>query len=66
MFITFTIDTRQKKSKKIRMHKKKFNASSGWRKTVISKKRSFWQKIKAWKRSLGAKQYRLGEQTIIF
>ena len=66
MFITFTIDTSKKRKQKVRMHKKKFSAASGWRKTLHVKKRSMWQKIKAWKRTLGPKQYKFGEQTVIF
>ena len=66
MFITFTIDTNQKKSKKVRLKRRRFNAASGWRRTVFSKKRGLWQRFKAWRKSLKTKQYKFGDQMVIF
>ena len=64
MFITLTIDTSQKK--KLRLHKKKFNPSTGWRKSVNVKKRKLSHRIATWKRNLRTKQYKLNDQVAMF
>lgn len=64
MFITLTIDTNQKK--KIRLFKKRFDASTGWRKTLHSKKRNLWQRFFAWRRSLKDHHYKLDGQIAMF
>ena len=64
MFITLTIDTSQKR--KIRMHKKNFNPSTGWRKSINSKKRSLHHRLAAWKRNLKTKSYKLDGQVAMF
>ena len=64
MFITLTIDTSKKR--KLRLHKKKFTAKSGWRRSLNTKKRSFHHKIAAWKRSFRTKNYKLGGQVAMF
>ncbi len=67
MFITLTIDTSIKKKKSaVRMKRKKFNPAAGWRKAVHVKKRSLWQRIKSWKRSLRGGDYKLDGQPIMF
>ena len=64
MFITVTIDTSQKR--KLRLHKKRFNSSTGWRKTINTKKRSLHHRIAAWKRSFKTKNYKLDGQVAMF
>lgn len=64
MFLTVTIDTTQKN--KIRFHQKKFDATSGWRKAINSKKRNWMQRFMAWRRSLKRKQYKLDGQIAMF
>ena len=66
MFITLTIDTSQKKNHKVRMNNKKFNPARGWRKAINSKKRNFWQRVSAWRRSLKAHAYKLDGQIAMF
>ncbi|MDA1060774.1 MAG: hypothetical protein O3B47_03200 [bacterium] len=66
MFITLTLDTTRQNKSKIRLHKKKFNAASGWRKNIHSKKRNLFQRIKAWRRSLKARHYKLDGQVAMF
>lgn len=66
MFITLTIDTSQKKNSFINLHRSKIDAKSGWRKAIHVKKRSFFQKFKAWRRSLKSGQYKLGGQIAMF
>lgn len=62
MFITLTIDTNRKNKTKLRMHKQKFNLSSGWRRALHIKKRTMWQKIKAWRKDIKGTQYKLDGQ----
>lgn len=64
MFITLTIDTKQKQ--KIRINKSKINVASGWREAVHTKKRSFHHKIAVWKRSWKMNHYKLDGQTAMF
>jgi hypothetical protein len=67
MFITLTIDTTQKKNKsKIRLNKSSINPAKGWRGMVHMKKRSVWQKLKSWKKSLKPKKYTLNGQPVMF
>jgi hypothetical protein len=66
MFITLTIDTSQKNKNKIKMHKNKFNAASGWRKKIHTKKRNLGQRFNAWKRSLKSHSYKLDGQIAMF
>lgn len=64
MFITLTIDTSQKR--KLRLHKKKFNPASGWRKAMNVRKRTLSHRIANWKRGLRTKQYNLQDQAAMF
>lgn len=66
MFITLTIDTNQKKNSFINLHKSKVDAKSGWRKTIHGKKRSLWQKMQTWRKTLKPNQYKLGGQAAMF
>lgn len=66
MFITLTIDTHQKKRAAVRLHQSKVNPASGWRKKFHMKKRSVWQKLKDYKRSLKQSQYSLDGQAAMF
>jgi len=66
MFLTITIDTAQTKKSKVRFQKKDFKVSDGFIKSLNSKKRSLWQRIKAWRRSLRGGQYRLEGQSVMF
>lgn len=66
MFLTFTIDTKQKKRHFVRFNTKNFNPFGGWRKPLGAKKRSLWQRIKSWRRSLKDKCYKLGGQIAMF
>jgi len=66
MFITLTLDTTRQNKSKIRLHRKKFDASSGWRKKIHSKKRSLWQRVKAWRRSVKDHHYKLDGQIAMF
>lgn len=66
MFITFTIDTHQKKHPKVRFTTKRFNPSNGWQKALHAKKRSLWQKVTTWRRSLRQGVYKLGGQIAMF
>lgn len=66
MFITFTIDTHKKKNKMVRFNTKRFNPANGWQKAINAKKRSFWQKAVAWRRSLREGAYKLGGQPAMF
>lgn len=68
MLLTLTIDTTQvKRGNKLRFHKKKFNPATGWRKEIHMRRRSLWQKFKAWRRSLrGGHCYKLGGQIAMF
>ena len=66
MFITLTIDTNIKNKKTVRLNKSKISPSAGWRKGVNMKKRTSWQKIKDWRKSLHSKNYNLNGQTAIF
>ena len=66
MFITLTIDTHQKQKGKIRMNKSNINPAAGWRKAVNVKKRSMWQKMKRWNRTVKVGTYRLDGQVAMF
>lgn len=66
MFLTLTIDTHQKKNHKLRLHTKKFDAASGWRKKIHFKKRSLLQKFVAWRKSLKTGVYKMGGQIAMF
>lgn len=66
MFITFTIDTHKKKNKMIRFNTKRFNPAGGWQKAINAKKRSLWQRIVSWKRSVSDGVYKLGGQIAMF
>ncbi|MEK7085739.1 MAG: hypothetical protein AAB953_01865 [Patescibacteria group bacterium] len=66
MFLTFTIDTKQKKRSLVRFNTKRFNPAFGWRKAIHVKKRSLWQRIKSWRRSLRDGCYKLGGQIAMF
>jgi hypothetical protein len=66
MFLTITIDTSQKKNKKVRMNQNKVNASKGWKRSINSKKRSLVQKIRVWRRSMkGAGIYKFGDHAAV-
>ncbi|MBI2634307.1 hypothetical protein HYW82_01385 [Candidatus Peregrinibacteria bacterium] len=69
MFITLTIDTsQQKKANRFRFHKKNFNPATGWKKQINARKRSLWQRFKAWRRSLKeyGGRYKFGGQIAMF
>lgn len=66
MFITLTINTNIKKKPIFNMKKRKINASKGWRMAVFTKKRTLWQRIKSWRRSLRPNRYKLGGQAAMF
>ncbi len=66
MFITLTIDTNKKKKSPVRVHKRNFNPAKGWRKAVHFKKRSVFQRIKDWRKSLKHGQYSLDGQVAMF
>jgi len=66
MFLTITIDTAQTNKSKIRMHRKAFTVTDGFRKSFNMKKRSLWQRMKAWRRSLRGGNYRLEGQSVMF
>ena len=59
MFLTITIDTAQTKKSKVRIHRKTFTVADGFRKSFNMKKRSLWQRMKAWRRNLRGGNYRL-------
>ncbi len=67
MFITLTIDTHQKsKSKLFRFSSKKMNPIKGWRKAINMKKRTMWQKVKDWRKSMTKPKYRLENHAVMF
>jgi len=66
MFITLTIDTAVKKKSKLKVKKMKLNPAAGWRKGMNMKKRSFWKRLKDWKKALRGAQYKLGDQVAMF
>jgi len=66
MFLTITIDTAQTKKSKVRFHRKEFKVADGFIKSINSKKRSLWQRMKAWRRSLRGGNYRLEGQSVMF
>lgn len=66
MFVTFTIDTHQKKHPKVRFTTRRFNPANGWQKATHAKKRGFWRRIMAWRRSLRGHAYKLGGQIAMF
>ncbi len=55
MFITLTINTNIKNK-----------PAKGWRTAVFTKRRTLWQKIKSWRRSLKPNRYKLGGQVAMF
>ncbi|MEK7672763.1 MAG: hypothetical protein AAB373_02675 [Patescibacteria group bacterium] len=67
MFITLTIDTHQKKKSLLGFRTKKLNPADGWKKTLNIKRRSLWQRIKSWRRSINkGGYYKLGGQVAMF
>lgn len=66
MFITLTVDTNIKRKKAISLRKSKINPAHGWRKAINVKKRSLWQRIKSWKRSIRGGKYKLEGQAVMF
>lgn len=66
MFLTITIDTKNKKTQSVRFNKKRMNAAAGWRKMIHMKKRGVLMKFRQWKKGLSRPTYRLGEQKVMF
>lgn len=66
MFITLTINTNIKKKPLFNIRKRKINTAKGWRMAVFTKKRTLWQRIKSWRKSLRPGHYELGEQAVMF
>lgn len=66
MFITLTIDTHKKKKSIVKMHTSNINPASGWRQKIYMQKRSMWQRLKTYKRSLKPHQYSLDGQVAMF
>lgn len=63
MFITLTISTQQKPKK---INKWKINPAFVLKKPINSKKRTFWQKFKSWRRRSKNNVCALGGQAIMF
>ncbi|MFH1533698.1 MAG: hypothetical protein ABID64_02095 [Nitrospirota bacterium] len=66
MFITLTVDTNIKKNSGIKLRKNKMNPAHGWRKAINVRKRSLWQRVRSWRRSLRGGKYKLDGQAVMF
>jgi hypothetical protein len=66
MFLTITIDTKQKKRSKIRMKKTRIDPKKGWHRILKMKKMGFWDKFIHFNKKAKSGAYRLGDQTIMF
>lgn len=50
----------------MRVKTRKFNPTQGWKKHIHIKKRNFWQRVNAWRRSLRTHAYKMDGQVAMF